>query len=230
MRLHSQVIISTEIENTISVLEKLRSNESIIEIISPSIAQNMTSAQEDQPCEPYIHRTVTEKETFSVGDAKLAIEKAYMASEETTVIILAAKQFSSVVQNKLLKVIEEPPAHKEFILITPNKATILDTIRSRLPITVLSEKKNEEALELNLGQLTLASVYAFVQTHKRTDAKAMKQLVECISKEAIVSQSFDLDEKTLSLFSNAFIALDVGSPPQFVLNALLLKLLARKKR
>lgn len=230
MRLHSQVIISTEIENTILSLEKLRGDESIIEIISPSIALNMTSDQENQPYGSYIHRTVTEKETFSVDDAKLAIEKAYMASEETTVIILAAKQFSSVVQNKLLKVIEEPPAKKEFILISPNKATILDTIRSRLPITVLSEQKNEEVLGLNLGQLSLASVYAFVQTHKRTDAKAMKHLVECISKEAIVSQSFDLDEKTLSLFSNAFIALDVGSPPQFVLNTLLLKLLARKKR
>jgi DNA polymerase-3 subunit delta' len=58
----------------------------------------------------------------------------------------------------------------------------------------------------------------------------MKHLVECISKEAIGSQNFDLDEKTLRLFSNAFIALDVGSPPQFVLNTLLLKLLARKKR
>lgn len=230
MRLHSQVIISTEIENTILALEKLRGDESIIEIISPSIALNMISDQENQSCESYIHRTVTEKETFSVDDAKLAIEKAYMASEETTVIILAAKQFSSVVQNKLLKVIEEPPAKKEFILISPNKATILDTIRSRLPIMVLSEQKNEEVLGLNLGQLSLASVYAFVQTHKRTDAKAMKHLVECISKEAIVSQSFDLDEKTLSLFSNAFIALDVGSPPQFVLNTLLLKLLARKKR
>lgn len=230
MRLHSQVIISTEIENTILALEKLRGDESIIEIISPSIALNMISDQENQSCESYIHRTVTEKESFGVDDAKLAIEKAYMASEETTVIILAAKQFSSVVQNKLLKVIEEPPAKKEFILISPNKATILDTIRSRLPIMVLSEQKNEEVLGLNLGQLSLASVYAFVQTHKRTDAKAMKHLVECISKEAIVSQSFDLDEKTLSLFSNAFIALDVGSPPQFVLNTLLLKLLARKKR
>lgn len=230
MRLHSQVIISTEIENTILELEKLRGEESIVEIISPSIALNMAGDQENQPCEPYIHRTVTEKETFSVGDAKLAIEKAYMASEETTVIILAAKSFSSVVQNKLLKVIEEPPAKKEFILISPNKATILDTIRSRLPVMVLSEQKNEEALGLHLAQLSLATVYAFVQTHKRTDAKAMKHLVEHISKEAMVSQSFELDEKTLSLFSNAFIALDIGSPPQFVLNTLLLKLLARKKR
>ncbi|HSR74774.1 MAG TPA: DNA polymerase III subunit delta' [Sulfurovum sp.] len=230
MRLHSQVIITTEIENTILELEKLRGSESIIEIISPSIALNIAGDQEDQPCEPYIHRTVTDKETFSVDDAKLAIEKAYMASEETTVIILAAKLFSTVVQNKLLKVIEEPPAKKEFILITPNKATILDTIRSRLPVTVLSEHKQEEVLELNLAQLSLAGVYEFVQNHKRTDAKAMKQLVECIGTKAIVSQSFDLDEKTLSLFSNAFIALDVGSPPQFVLNTLLLKLLARKKR
>ena len=230
MRLLSQVIISSEIEKTILALEKCREDESIVEIISPSIAQHMELEGENLPCEPYIHRTVTEKETFSVGDAKLAIEKAYMASEETTVIILAANAFSPVVQNKLLKVIEEPPAKKEFILITPNKATILDTIRSRLPITVLSEKKNEEVLELKLGQLSLAGVYAFVQTHKRTDAKAMKHLVETISKEAIASQNFDLDAKTLTLFSNAFIALDVGSPPQFVLNTLLLKLLARKKR
>ena len=153
-----------------------------------------------------------------------------MASEETTVIILAAKTFSPIVQNKLLKVIEEPPPKKEFILITPSKATILDTIRSRLPITVLSENKEEEKLELDLGQLTLATVYAFVQTHKRTDAKTMKELVERISKEAISSQGYHLDEKTLTLFSNTFIALDVGSPPQFVLNTLLLKLLARKKR
>ena len=178
MRLLSQVIISTEIENTILKLEKLRDEESIVEIISPSIASNMTVGDENKPCESFIQRIITEKEIFSVDDAKLAIEKAYMASEKTTVIILAAKSFSSVVQNKLLKVLEEPPSKKEFILISPNKATILNTIRSRLPLMVLSEQKNEEALGLNLAQLSLATVYAFVQTHKRTDGKAMKHLVE----------------------------------------------------
>ena len=165
-----------------------------------------------------------------MDDAKLAIEKAYMASEETTIIMLGAKTFSPVVQNKLLKVIEEPPPKKEFILITPSKATILDTIRSRLPIMVLSQEKEEVELALDMKLLSLATVYEFVQEHKRTDAKAMKILIESISKEAIRSQAYDLDEKTLTLFSNAFIALDVGSPPQFVLNTLLLKLLARKKR
>ncbi len=204
MRLVSQVIISSNIDDTVIKLEALQQNERFVKIIR--------------------------EDNFLVEDAKLAIEKSYLASEETTVIILAAKTFSPIVQNKLLKVIEEPPAKKEFILITPSKATILDTIRSRLPIMVLSENKEEEKLELDLGQLSLATVYEFVQTHKRTDAKAMKLLVERISKEAISSQGYNLDEKTLTLFSNTFIALDVGSPPQFVLNTLLLKLLARKKR
>ncbi len=204
MRLISQVIITSDIEGTIAKLEVSKTTERFVKIVK--------------------------EDTFLVEDAKLAIEKAYMASEETTVVILAAKIFSPIVQNKLLKVIEEPPPKKEFIILTPSKATILDTIRSRLPITVLSEEKEEEVLGLELAQLSLSTVYEFIQTHKRTDAKAMKLLVERISKEAIRSQSFDLDETTLVLFSNAFIALDVGSPPQFVLNTLLLKLLARKKR
>lgn len=204
MRLVSQVIISSNIDDMVIQLEALQQNERFVKIIK--------------------------EDNFLVEDAKLAIEKAYIASDETTVIILAAKTFSPVVQNKLLKVIEEPPPKKEFILITPSKATILDTIRSRLPITVSSSHTEEEALGLDVAHLSLASVYEFVQTHKRTDAKVMKTLVERISKEAIYSQAYSLDEKTLDLFSNAFIALDVGSPPPFVLNTLLLKLLARKKR
>jgi len=227
MRLVSQVIITSQLDNTILELEKLRNDESIIEIISPSIEQQVSDGKE---AEPNVHRIATEKEIFSVDDAKLVIEKAYMASAQMNIILLAAKTFSPLVQNKLLKVIEEPPKNKAFIIVTESKSTILDTIKSRLPVIVLSHDKEEEELALDLNQLSLATVYDFVQTHKRTDAKAMKLLVERISKEAIHSQGYNLDGKTLTLFSNTFIALDVGSPPQFVLNTLLLKLLARKKR
>ncbi len=208
MTLNSQVLISSDIAGTIEKLRSFRTDERFVEIV----------------------KLDPKDDTFKVEDAKLAIEKAYMASEETTVIILAAKTFSPIVQNKLLKVIEEPPPKKEFILITPSKATILATIRSRLPIKVLSEEIREDELGLDVAQLTLASVYAFVQEHKRTDAKRMKHIVERISKEAMHSGKYHLDEKTLQLFSNAFVALDVGSPPQFVLTTLLLKLLAKKKR
>ena len=205
MKLTSQVIVTSKIEDTIALLEEERTNERIVKVLEGDKA-------------------------FGVDDAKEVIAKAYMASEETTVIILSAKVFSPVVQNKLLKVIEEPPKNKEFILITQSKSTILDTIRSRLPITILSETREEEPLELELSTLSLASVYTFIQLHKRTNAKDMSVIVERIAKEAMVSGEYNLDEKTLTLFSECFVALDMGSPPQFVLNTLLLKLLARKKR
>ena len=206
--LRSQVLISNDIAGTVEHLRNLKTNERIVEIC----------------------KLDPKDDAFKVEDAKLAIEKAYLASEEITVIILAAKHFSPIVQNKLLKVIEEPPKNKEFILVTVSKAAILPTIRSRMPVKVLSQTREEEALGLDVVQLSLADVYAFIQTHKRTDAKQMKRLVERIVKRAITSEKFDLDEKTLKLFSDAYVALDVGSPPQFVLNTLLLKLLAKKRR
>jgi len=205
MKLISQVIVSSSIDETVAMLDKLRTSERMVKIIE-------------------------EDKAFSVDDAKIAIAKAYMASEEITVIVLGAKIFSPIVQNKLLKVIEEPPKNKVFILITQSKSTILDTIKSRLPIVILSEDKEEDALGIDVKQLSLATVYEFIQTHKRTNAKEMSIIIERIAKEAMNSLAFDLDEKTLSLFSNSCVALDMGSPPQFVLNAVLLKLLARKKR
>lgn len=210
MKLHSQVLITSRIEETIVQLEALVTTERIIKI--------------DRNEKEEI------KEKFLVDDAKLAIEKAYMASEEVVIIIMAAKLFPPVVQNKLLKVIEEPPKNKEFILITPSKATVLDTIRSRLPIQVLEREQEEEELALDITKLTLQSVYEFVQKHQRTNTTEMIRIVERVSTGAMQSGKFDLDEKTLQLFSNTFIALDMGSPPSFVLNSLLLKLLARKKK
>ena len=205
MTLTSQVIISANIEDTIRLLEAHRTTERIVKVLE-------------------------DEKAFSVTDAKEVIAKAYMASEEKTVIILSAKQFSPVVQNKLLKIIEEPPNNKEFILITNSKSTILATIRSRLPIIVLSEAKEKEDLGLDLKHLSLSTVYAFMQTHKRSNAKEMSDVVERICQEAMISKGYSLDDSTLSLFSDSFVALDMGSPPQFVLNGLLLKLLARKKR
>lgn len=205
MTLTSQVIITSQREQTIKALEALQTSERIVKIIE-------------------------EEKAFSVEDATQVIAKAYMASEEITVMILVAKVFSPIVQNKLLKIIEEPPQNKVFILITQSKSTILDTIRSRLPITVLSSEKEEEDIGLSLATLSLSSVYTFTQTHKRKNAKEMSLIIEHIAKEAIKSMRYDLDEKTLSLFRDCYIALDMGSPPPFILNTLLLKLLARKKR
>ncbi len=227
MILNSQIIITSQIENTILELENLRDTEHIVEIISPAIASRL---QDAEPCDYRVQRVISEKETFRVEDAKVVIEKAYMASKENTIIILAAETFSPLIQNKLLKVIEEPPKNKNFILITERKSTILDTIKSRLPLTVISHEREEIVLNLNIENLSLEDVYIFTQQHKRTNAKSMKSIIESISKKVMMSQKYELDSTILTLFSNVFLALDVGSPPQFILNTLLLKLLARKRK
>jgi DNA polymerase-3 subunit delta' len=205
MKLQSQIIITTQFEETIAKLRQL--------------------AQRDETFVPIVREG-----NFLVDDVKLAIEKAYLASQERTIIILAADNFSEVVQNRLLKIIEEPPPNKEFILLFPSKAIILPTIKSRLPITVLEELSIAVETGLDMGHLDIRAVYDFVQEHARISAPKAKELLEQISTEAIRAQRYHLDEITLNLMRDAVKVLDRGSPPAFVLTGVLLKLLARKKR
>jgi len=167
---------------------------------------------------------------FLVEHAQEVIAKAYIASENLNYIILIAPKFSDIAQNRLLKIIEEPPKNKAFILITESKSALLDTVQSRLPVKVLHDTKEAESFNLDLQSLSLLNVYEFIQEHSKISAVECRVLVEKISLEVMKSRKYNLDEATLKLFSDCVKALDVGSPSIFVLNTLLLKLLARKKR
>jgi len=229
MRLQSQVIVSSDLVQSIYRLESLLKEEQLIEIVSPTIMKLLTP-DETTAIDSRIGRIVTAKESFTVEDAKVVIEKAYIASDTPTTLLLVATHFSDVVQNRLLKVIEEPPQNKEFILLIEQKSTLLDTIKSRLPIVIDKQKGLEESsLGLNLSTLSLESLYLFVQKHKQTSSQTMKPIIEAIVTQAIISQRYDLKKGALTLCSNAVLALNMGSPPQFVLSTLLLKLLADKK-
>ncbi len=209
MRLYSRVIVTDAIEETAEELER-NAPEGVRFVKIVKLQEN--------------------GENFKVEDAALAVEKAYLASEETVVIVLGATQFSVVVQNKLLKIIEEPPPNKIFILLTASKAGILPTIRSRLPVTIRNETKEAETLPFAIEKLDLQRVYDLVQEHKRSDAATIKTLLEHMVTSALHSDSYETDEKSLILFSDAYRALDSGSPPAFVLSGVLLKLLAKKRR
>ncbi|MDD5405629.1 MAG: DNA polymerase III subunit delta' [Sulfurovaceae bacterium] len=203
MILGSQVIITDDFEHTIEQLEILGTNHRFINIVK--------------------------EDNFLVEDVKYVIEKASIASEEVMVIIMASKKFSDIVQNKLLKILEEPPPNKEFIILTSQKAMILDTIRSRLPISIVQYHKIEQILDLDIKNLTLQSAYEFIQKNQRTTNQDMKTILEAIITSAVKSNNYRLDFKTLELFSDAVSVLSIGSSPQFVLSTVLLKLLANKK-
>ncbi|WP_292661954.1 DNA polymerase III subunit delta' [Nitratifractor sp.] len=167
---------------------------------------------------------------FLVQDAVAAMEKAYLASEKRQVILLGADSFSAIVQNKLLKVIEEPPPRKEFILLFRKKAEILPTIRSRLPVVRTQAPASRDFDALDLRTMDIAAVYRFVQEKGRLDASEARNIIEGLVPAALRSGAYHLDEGSLDLFRDAIRALDVGSPPAFVLTAVLLKLLAKKKK
>lgn len=209
MQLASGIIITHQPNSVMDKLEQLRSRELFTLIKS----QNEKGAPKE----------------FLVEHAQEAIAKAYIASEALNYIILIAPRFSAVAQNRLLKILEEPPKNKAFILITESKSALLDTIQSRLPVTVLSDAKSTEVLNLDMENLNLEKVYTFIQEHQRISAVACKELVEKIALNAMKSQKYTLDESTLKLFSDSIKALEVGSPTTFVLTTLLLKLLVNQR-
>ena len=172
----------------------------------------------------------TEEKDFLVEHANETIAKAYIATEVTNYIILMAPRFSVIAQNRLRKILEEPPRNKEFILITQSKSSLLDTLKSRLSVTLLHDAKEEEALDLDIINLNLAKVYEFVQAKSRISTSEAKKMVEQIILSAIKSKKYHLDEATLKIFTDSIKALEVGSPTPFILNVVLLKLLAKKRR
>ena len=210
MALASGIIITHQPDEVLSNLEAQRGEERFTVIRS-----------EDEKGNP---------KEFLVEHAQLAITKAYVASENLNYIILIAPKFSEIAQNRLLKILEEPPPNKAFILITQSKSALLDTIQSRMPVTVLNDALSEESFSLDVANLNLAKVYEFVQEHSRISASECRVVVEQIAVAAMKSEKYNLDEETLNLFSNAIKALDVGSPTTFVLTTLLLKLLSKKRR
>ena len=173
---------------------------------------------------------IKDKENFKVEDANYVISKAYLASEYKIFLILYANSFSDVVQNRLLKIIEEPPKNKEFILITPSKSALLPTIKSRLPVVTLKDSLEKLELKLNFNNLSLNEVYSFIQEHKMLKPKEAIIYLETIVTEAIKSKEFDLDSSSFESFKNARVALELGSPADFVLTSTLLKLLAKKRK
>jgi DNA polymerase-3 subunit delta' len=204
MIIQSQVIICDDFEHTIAQLENISTNQRFIRVIKD--------------------------DSFLVEDVKYVIEKASIASSDEVVIIMAAKKFSDIVQNKLLKILEEPPKNIIFIILANQKAMILDTIKSRLPMQTIYNKKSSCELDLDVENLTLQNVYDFIKLHQKTPFSQMQQIVQKIVGTALKSNRYKFDHKALDTFSKSITALNMGSNSQFVLSLVLLKLLANKKK
>ncbi len=158
---------------------------------------------------------------FKIEDAKAVVEEAYLASSEPKYIILAANSFNVISQNSLLKIFEEPPKNIYFILITPLKANLLPTIRSRLPIFYGAKEKQTLTIDLDLKKLNYQEVFTFLQTYSKSSKQEAKEIIEAILQRAL-TQGVELSQKQLEKFDLAYKTIELNSRVQNVLAMLLM--------
>jgi len=139
-------------------------------------------------------------ERIEVKELKIEdIEKikniAYMASREKRTILIAAEKYPPVSQNALLKLLEEPPQNVDFILLAKSKYSLLETIKSRLPlekreyktelrnsidITTLSNDKILELLKGDYETEELKAMIYDILKSRKLDGEQMELLGECV--------------------------------------------------
>ena len=157
------------------------------------------------------------EESFKIEHSKAALAEAYISESETKYILLGAQEFTTVAQNSLLKLLEEPPRNIEFIIISPTKSNLLPTVRSRLPILKVNTTHDMQEINLNLSRIDYAQVFAFLKENARIKKIEAKELLEAIFHRATVIDMLILTPNQLENFDKAYRLLELNSRPQSVL-------------
>ncbi len=170
------------------------------------------------------------KDDFLIEDAKAVVNEAYISEASVKYIVLAAKNFTVVAQNSLLKVLEEPPKNIEFIIIAPTKSILLPTVRSRLPLIQESEASQVVSVDIRLASLDLSVLFDFVKAHDRLSKHDAKALIEGLFHQASVIEKLTLTTAQLSAFERAYRLVELNGRFQNILLMILMQFLPEKRR
>ena len=142
---------------------------------------------------------------LSIKMAKAVIDESYIASDELKTIMIAANSYSVVVQNALLKILEEPPSDVVFIMVAKQKSAFLSTIRSRLPIINEVQKEKIPHFALDIKTLNLNKIYEFLkESQKDFDNSKLKVEIQSLFLDCIAcGLEFDKDE--MKMFEEAVL-------------------------
>lgn len=170
------------------------------------------------------------RDDFKIEDAKEVIAEAYKAEEKLKTLILGAKSFTIPAQNALLKILEEPPRNIAFILLAPNKSTLLPTVCSRLTLTQEHQERIFVPLPLHLGTLDLAALFAFVKEHEKLKKHEAKALIERMLHHALRYEQLNLSAIQLEGFDKALRLMELNGRVQSILVMVLMNFLKEVKR
>ena len=166
---------------------------------------------------------------FLLENAKEVVKEAYIAENDTKILVLGAKSFNIYAQNSLLKILEEPPKNVVFILVAQSKNVFLPTIRSRMVIKEIKTEKQKIDIDLNLKKMVLQDIYDFVKSNSKIDKNELKEITEAIVTKAISEEGLGFTSKELSFFEELMRLIQLNTRPNVVLTSLLLAILKRKE-
>ncbi|MBE0492079.1 MAG: DNA polymerase III subunit delta' [Sulfurospirillum sp.] len=172
---------------------------------------------------------VSEKE-FSIEDAKAVLKEAYIAEEQTKILMLCANAYNIYSQNALLKILEEPPHNIVFVLITTSKMGLLPTIRSRMTTVELHVEEELQKSGLCLDRLDVGMIYTFTKENAKLSKQELKSMIQCIVQEAIKEFELSFSHKELEYFGKLVELCELNVRPQNLLTSLLMSIMLRKNR
>jgi DNA polymerase-3 subunit delta' len=173
-------------------------------------------------CIPFI------EDDFLIEHAKAVLAEAYISEAQTKYLILGAKSYTTISQNSLLKVLEEPPHNIEFILLSESKSALLPTIRSRMPLRYIGEKREKLTLDISFKNFDINRLFLFVKEHERLKKHEAKELLEVLFTQA--STQLILNKNQLQSFDDGYRLIDLNGKFQTILVMILMNLITNKKR
>jgi DNA polymerase-3 subunit delta' len=200
----SKIIISNDFENT------------ILDIKQEKIPTN------------YIY--IYPEQNILVDDVKNIIKHSYISMEEIEYIIICIESINIQSQNALLKILEEPPLKKYYILLSHSKNIFLPTILSRL-IVIKSDIPTISKIELpfDIYNIDLDTIFSYIKTNKNISKQDTLATIEAIF-ENIYKNNIFLQKDTLELFHSSIKLANINSKPIHILSNILLTIYHQIKK
>ena len=164
-----------------------------------------------------------------VEDVEDIMEAAYLTGDER-LFILRSDNYSSVVQNRLLKLLEEPPVWVKFCILANSKSAILPTIRSRLPSFSENNKRDLPKIGIELKKITPQSMFEELKRVEKLDREDAKNYLFAMLDEYIKYRMFEEPTRNtavLELFERSFRLLSLNTSPKIVFATILSELARR---
>jgi len=170
-----------------------------------------------------------EQKDMLVDDAFELMEAAYLTGDER-LFIIKSDSYSSVVQNKLLKLLEEPPRGVKFCLLVASKAALLPTVRSRLSECEIKTEKSFTQESVDFSKIDANFMFETLKKCESMSKDEAKEYLYALLQGYVNApqkkESYRNSQK-LDIFDTAFKLLTLNTPPKIVFSALLAKVTAK---